>query len=444
VKTTNHLLNIRITKIHISKKEQVMLNKITVKINHLIDQQKKELNKLLCDLIQAKSENPPGDVSSAAHVIENFLKHAGISFESYEPVEGHASVVATVGKGKPSLILCGHIDVVPAGDVSRWDMNPYEGAMKGDNVFGRGASDQKGGVAAMLMASVVTKDFEDKLPGKVTVACVSDEEAKGPGGAHWLLENEKISGNSCLITEPTGYLDGPYAITAGERGNFWLRLKAHGHPAHASKPALGKNAIDLLTECVKMLKYLETEAVKTPKDAETLVRNGKKQLKKVAGQHCVSSSSLTRTLDHYTTSLGLIHGGTKVNIVPEYCEGEVDIRIPAGGNPKGVEKFVRNFLPKDVEFEAVNVTLPSFTPAHHQLTKAVQQSAKEIFGYKPSANYMAATSDAHYFRELLGVPTVSFGPGYEEIIHTYNEFVRVKDVLNMAKTYANIIVNYSL
>ena len=417
------------------------MNKATVKINRLIDQRKTELNKLLCELIQAKSENPPGDVSRAAHVIANFLKDAGITFESYEPVEGHTSVVATVGKGKPSLILCGHIDVVPAGDVSRWDLNPYDGAMKGDKLFGRGASDQKGGVAAMLMAAVAAKDFEDNLPGKVTIACVSDEEAKGPGGAHWLLENKKLSGNSCLITEPTGYLDSPYTITAGERGNYWLRLKAHGLPAHASKPALGKNAIDLLTESVRMLKCLEMEAVKTPKDAEALVRNGKKQLRKVAAQNRVATNSLTRTLDHYTTSLGLIHGGTKVNVVPEYCEGEVDIRIPAGGNPQGVENFVRSFLPKDVEFEVVNLTLPSFTPAYHQLTKVVEQSAKHVFGYMPSANYMAATSDAHYFRELLGVPTVSFGPGYEEIIHTYNEFVRVKDVLNMAKTYANVMLN---
>ena len=420
------------------------MNKVTAKINRLIDQRKKELNKLLCELIQAKSENPPGDVSSAAHVIESFLRDAGISFENYEPAEGHTSVVATVGKGKPSLILCGHIDVVPAGDVARWDVNPYEGAMKGDKVFGRGASDQKGGVAAMLMAAVAAKDFEEGLYGKITVACVSDEEAKGPGGAHWLLENKKLSGNACLITEPTGYLQGPYTITAGERGSYWLRLKAHGHPAHASKPALGKNAIDLLIECVQMLRYLETEAVRTPEDAETLVRNGKKQLKKIAAQNCVSPNSLTRTLDHYTTSLGLIHGGTKVNIVPEYCEGEVDIRIPAGGNPQGVENFVRSFLPKDVEFEAVNVALPSFTPVHHQLTQMVQQSARQVFGYKPSANYMAATSDAHYFRELLCVPTVSFGPGYEEIIHSYNEFVRAKDVLNMTKTYANIIANLSI
>jgi succinyl-diaminopimelate desuccinylase len=418
------------------------LKKPAAKIGKKVEQRAKELNQLLCDMIRAKGENPPGDVSEAAKVIEVFLKNEGIGFETFEPVKGHASVVATVGRGKPSLILCGHIDVVPAGDLARWDVNPYEGVMKGGKIFGRGASDQKGGVAAMLMAAAMVKDFEEDFPGKVTVACVSDEEAKGPGGAHWLLENKELSGNACLITEPTGYLDSPYSIVAGERGTYWLKIKAHGKPAHASKPALGTNAINMVTEFASMLKILETEAVKTPKEAEMLVRNGRKQLRKVAEKQGVSPNSLTRTLDHYTTSLGLIHGGTKVNVVPEYCEGEVDIRIPAGGSPEGIEQFIQSCLPKDVEHEVVQLTLPSFTPAHHQLTRTVQQSARQVFGYTPPANYMAATSDAHYFRELLGVPTVALGPGYEEVIHTYNEFVHAKDVLKMAETYANIILNF--
>jgi len=157
----------------------------------------------------------------------------------------------------------------------------------------------------------------------------------------------------------------------------------------------------------------------------------------------VPVNSLTRTLDHYTTNLGLIKGGTKINIVPERCEAEVDIRVPIGGSPDGVEEFVRSLLPENVEYEIISRTLPSFTSAAHPLTKAVQQGAKQVFGYKPSAIYMAATSDAHSFRELLGVPTVSFGPGYEELCHAYNEFVYAKDVLNMAKTYANVIANIS-
>lgn len=419
------------------------MKKLETKISKVVEHRAKELNKLCCELIQAKGENPPGDVSEAAKVIEQFLKAEGISYQTFEPAKGHVSVVATVGRGKPSLILCGHIDVVPAGDLSRWAIQPYEGVIKQGKIFGRGASDQKGGVAAMLMALAAVKDFEDELSGKITVASVSDEEAKGPGGALWLLQNKKLSGTACLITETSGYLDSQYVIDCGERGTCWLKITAHGKPAHASMPVLGRNAITMLTEFVQKLKVLESEVVAVPKEAQTLVRNGKKQLRKVAIKQGVPANSLTRTLDHYTTSLGLIKGGTKTNIVPEQCEAEIDIRIPAGGSPKGVEEFVRSLVPENIEYEVINRTLPSFTSANHPLVKAVQQSAKQVFGYKPVATYIAATSDAHYFRELLGIPTVSFGPGYEEVIHAYNEFVYAKDVLNMAKTYANVIANFS-
>jgi len=418
------------------------LKKLRTKIGGVVERRAKELNQLCCEMIQAKGENPPGDVSEAAKVVECFLQTEGISYQTFEPAEGHVSVVATVGRGKPSLILCGHIDVVPAGDFSRWDVPPFEGVIKQGKIFGRGASDQKGGVAAMLMALAVVKDFEDDLSSKITVASVSDEEAKGPGGVLWLLQNKKLSGNACLITEPTGYLNSEYSIVGGERGTFWLKIKAHGKPAHASKPVLGRNAIIMLTEFVQKLMALESEAVAIPKEAETLVRNGRKPLRMVAESQGVPTNSLTRTLDHYTTSLGLINGGTKVNVVPDLCQAEVDIRIPVGGSPDGVEEFVRSLVPENVEYEVINRTLPSFTPATHRLTDAVQKGAKQVFGYKPSATYMAATSDAHFFRELLGVPTLAFGPGYEEVIHTYNEFVYAKDVLNMAKAYTNIIADF--
>jgi succinyl-diaminopimelate desuccinylase len=131
-------------------------------------------------------------------------------------------------------------------------------------------------------------------------------------------------------------------------------------------------------------------------------------------------------------------------MVPERCEAEVDIRVPAGGSPDGVEEFVRSVMPEGFECEVIKKTLPSFTPAVHPLTKTIQQSAKRVLGYNPSANYWAYTSDAHYFREMLGVPTVSFGPGYTELAHAFNEFVYVKDVLDMAKVYVNIIVNLAI
>jgi len=410
-------------------------------MTNIIEKRQTELNKLLSELIKAKGENPPGDVSEAAHVIENFLNEEGISHQTFEPVKGHTSVVATLGKGKPSLILCGHIDVVPAGDLSKWSIHPYKGEVKQGKLYGRGATDMKGGVTAMLMAIAAVKDFESELSGRVTVASVSDEEAQGPGGALWLLKNKKLTGNACLITEPTGYLDSKYSIVAGERGTCWLKITAHGKPAHGSTPALGKNAIEMLTQFLPKLKALEMEAVKTPKDAETLVRNGEKEQQKMAKKQEIPPSRLTKALTHYTINLGVIAGGTKTNVVPEKCEAEIDIRVPAGGHPNGVEEFVRSLLPEGQEYQVINRTMPSYTPADQPLIKAIQKGVKQVFGYKPAATYMPATSDAHYFRELLGIPTVAFGPGYEELAHAYDEFVYLKDVKNAAKVYANVVAN---
>ena len=417
------------------------MKKLHAKINEIVEERAKELTKLCCQLVQAKSENPPGDVTEAAHVVENFLETEGITYQTFEPAKGHVSVVATLGQGKPFLILCGHIDVVPAGDSSKWVGHPYEGAIKQDKILGRGTTDQKCGVAAMLMAIAVLKDFEGNLPGKVTLASVSDEEAPGPGGARWLLKNKKLNGNACLITEQTGHIDDKYSVVGGERGNCWLRVTAYGKPAHGSTPALGKNAIHMLTKFLPKLKALESSAVRIPKDAEKLIQNGRKQLRKTAEKQSVPVGSLTRVLNHYTTNIGLINGGTKVNVVLEKCVAEVDIRVPAGGNPDAVEEFVRTVMPENLECKVINKALPSFTPATNPLTKVIQQSAKRVLNYVPSDTYIAATSDAHYFREILGVPTVSFGPGYDELAHAYNEFVYVKDVLNMAKVYADVTVN---
>jgi len=417
------------------------LKKIDVRIGEVVEHRAKELTKLCCELVQAKGENPPGDVSEVAQVVENFLQTEGISYQRFEPAEGHVNVVATLGRGKPSLILCGHIDVVPAGDFSKWDVDPYEAIIQEGKILGRGTTDQKGGVAAMLMAVAVLKNFEESLAGRVTVATVSDEEAVGPGGALWLLENRKLSGNACLITEPTGQVDGEYSIVGGERGNCWFRIMAHGKPAHGSTPALGRNAIFMLTEFLPKLKALESAAVRVPEDAMTLVQNGRNQLRRVAENQNVHAGSLARALNHYTTNVGLISGGTKVNIVPEKCEAEVDIRVPVGGNPDAVEEFVRSVMPENIEYEIIKKTLPSYTPATHQLTKAVQQGARQVLGYRPPTIYWAYTSDAHFFREILRVPTVTFGPGYTELAHAYNEFVYASDVLNMAKVYVNAIVN---
>lgn len=102
------------------------MKNLGTKMTGFIENRQQGLSRLCCELIQAKSENPPGDVSEAANVIENFLKNEGINHQRFEPVKGHVSVVATVGKGKPTPTLCGHIDVIPAGDFRPLELSPVQ------------------------------------------------------------------------------------------------------------------------------------------------------------------------------------------------------------------------------------------------------------------------------------------------------------------------------
>lgn len=418
------------------------MKELNQKADKILEQYEKDVAHFCSRLIQAGGENPPGDVSKGAEVIETFLNAHGVSFQRYEPAKGHANIVATVGEGKPKIILCGHIDVVPAGDLKNWSFHPYSGKIEEGKILGRGASDMKGGIGAMLMAAAVLKQFEKDLGGKAVFAAVCDEEVMGAAGAIWLLENHKLAGDVCLITEPTAYSNSGYSIVAGERGNLWVRLTAKGKPAHGSTPALGKNAILAMTRLINKVYAIEKTAVKVPRDAAVLVRNGKIDKARTAKNMGIPPQQLARTMDHYTVNLGIIHGGTKVNVVPERCETEFDIRIPAGGNPDAVEEFIKLLLPENFECQVTNRTLASYTPPDEPLIKILQTHAKDALGYKPMALYAAATSDAHTFREMLKVPAVAFGPGYADVYHGDNEYIRANDVVNAMKIYTHTIIDY--
>jgi len=418
------------------------LRNLKARVSGCIEDRRQDLTDLCCNLIRAKGENPPGDVSEAADVVEDFLEREGMARQRFEPVEGHASVLTTIGEGRPTLILCGHIDVVPAGDLSRWTFPPYSGEVRDEKIWGRGATDMKGGVAAMLMAAAALKKFEKDFSGRVVFASVSDEEAPGPGGVLWLLGNKKLEGDACLITEPSGYVGGGWAIVAGERGVCWVRVIAYGRPSHGSMPMLGENAILKLTDFLPRLRALEKSAVEVPTDAKALVRSGKVLLSKTARKRGISVRSLASTLDHYTANVGTISGGTKVNIVPEKCRVDIDVRVPLGGRAEGVEELVRTMLPEDFEYQIVNRISPSYTPASDSLIKILQRHGRRVLGYKPPAICMTATNDAHRFRTSLGIPTVTFGPGYIDMAHAYDEFVDVSDILKAAKVYANASIDY--
>jgi len=405
------------------------------KLLRSVEARRNDLLTLCCNLIKAKSENPPGDVSEAASIAKDYLKKNGLKVEAHEAERGYVNLLTTIGEGEPTLILNGHIDVVPTGDAGEWSFPPLLGEIRDGRILGRGATDMKGGVAAILTAMVALSQVEDKLPNRVTATIVCDEETGGRRGTRWLAEQGLLKGDACVIAECTGREKVGYAIEAGERGVLWVRLKAKGKPAHGSTPMLGVNAILKMAEVLPNLRGIEALEVATPKGAEDLVSAGRSFLAKEAKALGASATGLDKLLNHYSINVGTIHGGTKTNVVPESCQADLDIRIPPGGAPSQVERYLATALPQGFEYEVKNFVAPSYTPSNSPLVKAVKGVAELSLGYPPPAIIIAATSDAPIIRERLKIPAICFGPGYADLAHIRNEYIEAEDVVKFAKIY---------
>ena len=406
---------------------------------------KDEIIELCSALVRAPSENPPGDVSLAADVARAWLSERGHDCEVHEPERGRINVLARFGEGKPCLMLMGHLDVVPAGDRDRWGFDPFCGDIRDGRVLGRGATDMKGGVACIMAVYHALSGLMDELGGSLLLALVCDEETGGRLGAGWLAERGVFDGvDACLIAEPTS----PRVAILGERGICWLRLRAHGRPAHGSIPSLGLNAIEIMMKGLEALKDVEKAPVKTPEEVravleemEELVRSPydflglrgvKKALARIAyGFFGLGKEKLRAYVEackSFTMNIGIIRGGTKVNIVPEACEAEVDVRVPHGASTSYVLSLVRRILsglPGRIEVEPIDTVEPSFTSPSEAICKALDRAVRDVVGRAPIHTLMPATTDGHYLRDR-GIPTVIYGPGLAHLAHAYDEYVPIE------------------
>ncbi|MCP8304793.1 MAG: ArgE/DapE family deacylase [archaeon] len=406
------------------------------KITYLSDEVeslKGELLRLASHLIRTRSENPPGDTSNVADVVEDHLKSIGLNTKRVEPMRGHVNVIAEMGSGEHGLILCGHIDTVPIGDIDRWSFDPFSGEVTEGRILGRGATDMKGGVASILTAVKALTKFEAKLNRKITIALFCDEETGGQYGARWMVQNRLIKGRAMIIGESSNHHKVGHAITAGERGVLWSKVRFSGIPHHGSRPMLGDNAIMHTVKALSKLKSPILAKVNVPYEAMKLVKEGKKILMESYKdkRHLKPHYSI----DHYTMNVGVVKGGTKANIVADACEVDLDLRIPIGGSRAEAERIVER-IAGGGEIDYINYAPPSFTPTGSYLVRVLRKVSRSIFKEKTPAICITATTDAHYLRSALNIPVISYGPGYEEVCHVYDEYVDIIDVLGCAKVYA--------
>jgi succinyl-diaminopimelate desuccinylase len=372
-----------------------------------------EITALCCDLVRLRTVNPPGDEQMAADYVADYLGRAGFETAFLPLADGRASVLARLrGRGGPGLMFNGHMDVVPVG-AQGWRFNPFEGQVAEGKVWGRGASDMKGGVAAMLAAvravAATVSAGKLSLSGDLLFAATADEEA-GMTGARQISARPDLGPlQAILIAEPTYN-----RVGLAERGVLWLEITTYGKTAHGSMPELGHNAI---TDMAALLAELDTLVVPhTP--------------------HPI--------LGRFTRSINTINGGVKTNVVPDRCVVTIDMRTVPGQDHTAVAAQVRDlaaqFAATRPGFQATLRTLydlPAVTTSRAEpVVTRFYELAAQATGRPAADELVRFATEASIFVPALGVPTIIYGPGDPALAHQPDEHVEIDQMLAAARVYA--------
>ena len=404
-----------------------------------VESRKEELIELCSSLIKIPSENPPGDSTDISRFIDEYLGQYGIETEWHESTDKMYNLLSSIGKedGK-ELVYCGHTDVVPAGDLSKWDFDPFSGEVRDGWLLGRGASDMKAGLGGLIFAFTLLKRLKDELPGKLTLAIVPDEETGGEFGVPWLLEKGLVKGDGCLIAEPSS----PLNPTIGQKGSYWFELEVFGTPGHGSlSPIAGGNAIVDAIAAIEKIRSLWDMKIGIPAEVQELIEVSKRYMREVETER----EKYQPVFERITVNLGTIQGGTKSNVIPESCKVQVDCRLPFGVS----QDEVTSYLKKELDELGITYEIHAFgfrsnanhTPASDPVCRAIVDNISLVTGKNAYGVMQWASSDARHFREY-NIPVLQYGPAYLPSIHGYNEKVLVEDIVRCAKVYVAAAIDF--
>ncbi len=380
----------------------------------------KEMLGFTRDLIRIPTENPPGTkYKECVELIAQRLKQFGLRPKVVKvraPGVGAQSrycLVASYGEGKRTIYFHGHYDVVPAAGGHQ-----FIPKLRGNRLYGRGASDMKGGLASMIYAVRVLQLFDLKLPGRVCLVIVPDEETGGRFGTQFLFEHgyiTKENGVAMLMPEPTSG-----AVWNACRGAISLLIKVKGKSVHAVLQHKGINAFEQMVSLANALHKI------------------KKIVEKKQTQYAVAPGESKNSI---LMLGGTCRCGTNFNTVPGECRFSVERRI----NPE--EKLQKerarlttllNRFRKDgmsIEMETLQQGESSGISSDHPVADVLVSSIKSISGERVRFYMCPGLLETRYYLKE-NIPAYAYGPGLLRCAHSPNEFIHVKNIYDCAYIYA--------
>jgi succinyl-diaminopimelate desuccinylase len=370
-------------------------------------------------LIRTPSVNPPGDEREVAEIIREKLTSLGLKARLVARAPRRPNVLATLqGEGgAPDLLFNGHMDVVPPGNPDSWSVDPFGGSLREGRIYGRGAADMKGALASIITALNALVNREAPLAGSIIFHAVADEEAGSNHGTKYLVARGLARAHYGVVAEGSVF-GSKICLRPAVRGSCWIRLETFGRAAHASNPKAGVHAV---LQMAKLLIALQSLQLKHQ-------------------PHYI--------LPPPTITPGTrIAGGEKVNVIPDRCVAEADIRTIPGMTAQNVlqqvQELIESMARQDPNFKARATIMaysePAEVPRNSKIVRIARGSAKRVTGAYPEFRAGYGSNDSTYLINQAKIPTIcGFGPGDHEEgnAHGPDENVSIDMMVSFAKIYA--------
>jgi len=338
-------------------------------------------------------------------------------------IDGLGNVIGRLGSGEgPVLLLEGHMDTVDVSDPASWSRPPFSGEISGGMLYGRGAADMKGGLAAMTHALKTLAEGKNRLRGTCyLVGVVQEEPCEGMAIQH-VIEGEGLRPDWVVLGEPTNL-----QIARGHRGRIALEITVRGRASHASMPQQGVNAI---YQAARVVVGVELQAAQLGEDS--FLGRGSiavTDMCSIAGSRNAVPDACTLYLDRRLTG-----GETEAKAIAE---------LRSIVSREGVDASIRVDEYQGTTYTGVGVTARQeyaawATSANHPLVATASAVIERTLGYLPRVTRWEFSTDGVYTAGVAGLPTIGVGPGEERYAHTSDEQVRVQDLQAAAQVYAEL------
>lgn len=367
---------------------------------------KKRLIKTIQKLISIDSQNPPGDESKVASFVSRYLRALGLNVKTLSFKTKRDNVIAVLkGQSDKSLLITPHLDTVPAG--KNWRRDPFAGEIRGDKIYGLGATDCKGNLASALEAIHSLVEDGVRLKYNLVFAATSDEESGSKLGLIPLLERKILKVDAAVVLDADDF-----EIVVTQKGLMHLKVRIKGKKAHGAYPWLGVNAIDI---AVKIITDLKSEKINYKKN---------------------------RYLRQPTLNVGTISGGDKVNVVSDWCEFELDFRFLPGESEKHILKNLKAIIKKYAQkftIEIQGIQEPYYINPKHPLVAHLAQAMRRV-KVSPRISGSEGATVITFFK-TRNIPAVATGFGAAGCAHIVDEYARITNLYKGAQVLSEFLIN---